>query len=375
MHRIYAAKMGPFVASSLIGTALVLGGGGFRSPFLALSGGLLLCLTVIALLATALGRLSAALGAIAAVQKQVLELREWGGASEKNVSARIERTRKEVKQRLVVIRKELDGVSEKLDAVQTVTERNLGLLEDGGVALRKDDARRFDAMAGNVTKLSRQVSKAEYQIVQHVEALLELRRIFPLPTTPPLLGGWAMDPMAMLRLVNHVLDAKPVLIVECGSGTSTIWLGHALKKNGKGRIISIEHDESFASKTSDAVKRQGLDDIVELRMAPLEEMVLAGATRSWYAPGALSGLSGIDMLLVDGPPASTGELARYPALPLFADSLSPGCFVVLDDVSRSEEKMISKRWKEEFPQLQDEMVLAPRTRGFIWRQDGAGSGK
>lgn len=253
-------------------------------------------------------------------------------------------------------------------------------LQEANVA-REERSARCDALVeewgsslkdvlGAVKSVSNKIGKAEYEMVQEIEALLQLQKLLDLPMPPPLLGGWAMDPLAMLGLVNHVLETKPSLIVECGSGTSTIWLAHALKANGNGRIISLEHSEKFAMRTVHALKQHHLEEVAQVQLAPLTEVEVEGESFSWYAIDTLVKLRDVDLLLIDGPPGSTGALARYPALPMLSASLSPRALIVLDDANRPQEKEVADRWRKEFPQIGEAFDIAPRTHGFIW---GAGS--
>jgi hypothetical protein len=46
----------------------------------------------------------------------------------------------------------------------------------------------------------------------------------------------------------------------------------------------------------------------------------------------------IDLLLVDGPPGSLGEMARYPALHVLESQLASNAVVILDDADRPDER-------------------------------------
>jgi predicted O-methyltransferase YrrM len=71
----------------------------------------------------------------------------------------------------------------------------------------------------------------------------------------------------------------------------------------------------------------------------------------WYARASIERLldSPIDLLLVDGPPAQDPRhrTDRYPAAGFFRPALHTDSLVVLDDVSRSGEAEIVKRWEAE----------------------------
>jgi hypothetical protein len=78
---------------------------------------------------------------------------------------------------------------------------------------------------------------------------------------------------------------------------------------------------------------------------------LGGRDFSWYQTDVFADLQGIDLLVVDGPPARASLEARYPALPTLRDRLSPNAIVVLDDAGREDETQIVERWCAEFDQL------------------------
>lgn len=121
-----------------------------------------------------------------------------------------------------------------------------------------------------------------------------------------------------------------------------------------GRLTSLEHDADWARVVSSQLEREGLAEIARLIQAPLEPHPRALDGASWYAPAALDALpgSGIDLLLVDGPPGY-GEgmtLSRYPALPVLSERLAPGALVALDDAERDGESEILARWERELPE-------------------------
>lgn len=176
---------------------------------------------------------------------------------------------------------------------------------------------------------------------KQLEALISLLTTMNLrhPLSPT--RGWVASPDLLLLLYRTVSEKQPQLIVECGSGTSTLVLAHAAAQYG-GRVVSLDHEAAFAEATKAELARQGLS--ADVRLAPLTDV--EGMT--WYDPAAVSDLTGIDLLFVDGPPTDTGALARYPALPLLWERCAPTLTVLLDDTSRADEKEISARWCSEY---------------------------
>ena len=115
--------------------------------------------------------------------------------------------------------------------------------------------------------------------------------------------------------------------------------------------MALDHDPVFAAKTRDFLARHGVSDIAEVRDAPLEDLSLPGGTYSWYAPQAWKDLTGIDLLFVDGPPAATGSKARYPALPLLREALSPAATVILDDLVVPDMQETLRLWLDAYPEF------------------------
>lgn len=184
------------------------------------------------------------------------------------------------------------------------------------------------------------VKSATSEQTANVESLLQVLPRIPLRAILPTTGGWAMDARSLALLVDLIDKERPSLVVELGGGTSTIWLGYVLQRAGA-RLVSFEHDSGYGSRTQAAVTRHGLDDTVDLRIAPL---VPVDESHQWYDPAAFGDLSSIDLLVVDGPPKKTGAMARWPAVPQLLDRLSPGALVVLDDANRRDERESVSRW-------------------------------
>jgi predicted O-methyltransferase YrrM len=172
-----------------------------------------------------------------------------------------------------------------------------------------------------------------------------------LATGPPLRADdWSLDDAA-LEVVLAELGRGPRVVAECGCGRSTVVIARALRELGGGEVHSLEHDPAWAQLCRMQLAAEGLSEIATVIEAPLGPHALAQPGCGWYAGWAVAQLpeSGIELLLVDGPPAGDPELehSRYPALPALAGRLAPGATVVLDDASRSGERWVLERWEDE----------------------------
>lgn len=207
-------------------------------------------------------------------------------------------------------------------------------------------------------------------VAQDIHALLGLHGALPLERESLVLSGYAAAPDTILHLTTLVAGLPDdALVVEFGSGLSTVWMAAAARRHGRGiRIVSIDHDERWGEETVAALDRLELGGVAEVRIAPLEP--LPGATENdahWYALRALDGLEGIHLLVVDGPPAATGTGARYPAVPQLADRLAAECRIVLDDTDREEERAIAERWLGELGESRDARVERVLDRTTVLR--------
>lgn len=191
-----------------------------------------------------------------------------------------------------------------------------------------------------------------FQQFQFLERLThDLALDFPLPPV----RGWAASPDFLLTAYQTARRIEPGLIVECGSGVSTLIMARAVQQNGKGRVLTLDHDAVFAAKTRELLEEHGLQEFAEVVHAPLAAQKVGNEDFAWYRYDVPPDLS-IDLLIVDGPPEGPNTLARYPAGPRFIPQLNEGGTVLVDDAQRPNEQTAVHRWLEELPNLQAEYV-------------------
>ena len=267
-------------------------------------------------------------------------------------------------------------------AVPTVALMALGLLLGGLLLLIRhnlDLASRIGNLAVQSTRILDTVRRIETdtkieikkeikQTFRQLEALQNLNAVLPANDVLPATRGWAASPDLLSVLVDLVVAERPSLVVECGSGASTLWLALAMRRFGiDGRIVALDHDPVFGGKTRDLLARHDVGDLAEVRDAPLESFSLDGETYSWYARRAWQDLTGIDLLFVDGPPATTGHLARYPALPLLSGALSPVVTAVLDDLVVPDMQKVLRLWLDAYPDFGSEILPLEKQAAVLRR--------
>lgn len=195
---------------------------------------------------------------------------------------------------------------------------------------------------------------------RQLEALHGLYVELAMQRSLPPTRGWAGSPDFLLELARHARTVRPLVVVECSSGVSTVVLARCLQLNGGGKLYSLEHDRAYAQQTRAQLLRHGLQEWAQVLDAPLITHDLGGDLGGekwpWYDLAQLPPEIGIDLLVVDGPPQTTGPLARYPAAPLLFPRLAPGAVVFLDDALRPDEQAALARWQTEFPALQQSAI-------------------
>jgi hypothetical protein len=186
--------------------------------------------------------------------------------------------------------------------------------------------------------------------------------------------GWSMRPSAIASIVNELERGRRRTVVELGAGASTLFLGHALRQLG-GQLTSIEHDDEYADGVRRLVAREGLGDVVSVEVVALApwdatanepadsfgEGAVWQPPTTWYDADRVREVcpSGIETLVVDGPPAGMypDTLVREPAVPVLAPYLAADYAVFLDDAERPAERETLRRWSAT---LGVELVLAER---------------
>jgi predicted O-methyltransferase YrrM len=270
------------------------------------------------------------------------------------------------------------GLATDAGAVPTVALMTLGPLLGGLLLLIRhnlDLASRIGNLADQSTRtldtvrrIGAGLEKEIKQTFRQLEALQNLSAVLPATDVLPATRGWAASPDLLAVLVDLVITERPSLVVECGSGASTLWLALAMRRfEINGRIVALDHDPVFGGKTRCLLARHDVRGLAEVRDAPLESFSLDGQTYSWYARRAWEDLTGIDLLFVDGPPAATGHQARYPALPLLSGSLSPVATVVLDDLVVPDMQEVLRLWLDAYPDFGSEILPLEKQAAVLRR--------
>jgi hypothetical protein len=176
------------------------------------------------------------------------------------------------------------------------------------------------------------------------------RLIRTLPTR-----GWHLRAEAMKLVAQIVAEVRPRLVLELGSGSSTVLLARQCASlGGEARVVSVEERPLFAARTSRLLRHHNLLDRVSLVVSPVVRTRIGhwrGYCYEMSDSGVASAMAGnqAELVLIDGPMSAwtmRGD-CRYATLPLIRRWLTNSAIVLVDDADRRQERDIIERWTAE----------------------------
>ncbi len=207
-----------------------------------------------------------------------------------------------------------------------------------------------DAIAGMSAYLAWSQAAYRDRQIRNIEDMSLLSAVFG--RNCPSFGIWAIE-ADLGRVLADELERRPRLVVELGSGASTVLIAGLLHRHGTGQLISIEHDRRFADATAERVQELGLGERVRIVLAPLRRQLVGTTWTSWYDADAVLDAMGdtkIDLLLVDGPPAVT-RWSRWPAIEVLGSRLAEDGVVLADDGRNRWQRATALRWAHDHHDL------------------------
>lgn len=267
---------------------------------------------------------------------------------------------------------------EQLLAAQTVRETDLlehlttqvQSLVMREVAVPKEFEELFKKQSDDLLRTRRHletaVKKNSANAVRQLQSFVGMQEYFAtgvLPAFNSEAHSWPVSADFALCLMQQLVLKPYDLVIEFGSGMSTVIVAKTLalmaERNGVRQtpFVSFEHLESYYQQTSVHVQQAGLEKAVQLTLAPLEDWQAAdGQIYPYYScQSTLAKLAKQRqtsrkriLVIVDGPPASTGPKARYPAGPLLMAHF-PNAHIdfLMDDYIREDEKQVAQHWLAE----------------------------
>lgn len=204
---------------------------------------------------------------------------------------------------------------------------------------------------------------------RQTEALFSLFSRLQFRAPLPAMRGWAISPDFANVILSEMERNKPKVVLETGSGLSSVLIGYCLERQGGGQLIALEHEAKYLHQTQHNLQVHGVQSFVQLRHAPLIPFTMDGKQWQWYDLLVLdlATLPQIDLLIVDGPPGGTQPMVRYPALNILFDRLAPNAVILVDDYCREDEKEMVARWMTEHPEFTLETVATEKEAAILRR--------
>lgn len=208
-------------------------------------------------------------------------------------------------------------------------------------SLHKKQSRDTERISREIAKAASENKKNQMLTFHQTEAYIQLHNLLDFKARIPNTRSWAASPDLLLTILETVKKYRPGLVVELGSGVSTL----VSAKSGARKVVSIDNSQEWGGKTI-AMLREHKVRGVDVRIAPLQPYA-NGST--WYDTSAIKDLKKIDLLIIDGPPGSKNPEARYPALAEFKDRLSKDAVIIIDDVKRDGERKLAEDFAKALP--------------------------
>lgn len=159
--------------------------------------------------------------------------------------------------------------------------------------------------------------------------------------------GSSVAPSSLRIMLNEIMIGKKESLVEFGAGMSTFFFARTLMRAG-GELVSIEQDAQWLEIVKDFLKRENLEECVNLIHCPID----SENESNWYNRGLLEkALVGrkFDFAFVDAPISSHGHTKiRMPAAGFLQSYLAEGFTIFLDDMNREGEQRIAEEWQKQF---------------------------
>ena len=131
-------------------------------------------------------------------------------------------------------------------------------------------------------QIDKESTKRTDNIFRQLEALEGIYVDLQLKRSLPATRNWAASPDFLMQLVRYALDSISEVLVECGSGASTIVLARCAQINRLGHVYSLEHQPQYAQIARRHLESHGLSGWATVLDAPLRPHAIHGGNWLWY---------------------------------------------------------------------------------------------
>lgn len=268
-----------------------------------------------------------------------------------------------------VVQRRATAIEERLTRLSE-GQRRLPFMLDYLEAMSASSSTSAVRIVDQIESLGASAAGLHLDTQRQLQAVVDLHHLVEIKHRLPPMGGWAASADFSVLMIQELIRVRPRTVVECGSGTTTLLLSLAVRQYGlPTRVVALEHLETIKAHTEETLRQHGVEDLAEVRLAPLSPVSMPGHASPWYAEEVLADLDDIGLLVVDGPPATTGDRARFPAVPLLRDRMSARCVIVVDDLSRPADLEVAQSWSALLPEFEFEQLDTLQKHAGVFRRE------
>jgi len=140
-----------------------------------------------------------------------------------------------------------------------------------------------------------------------------------------------------LEQIARLMRETEGVVLECGSGVTTLLAGLLAEKYGR-HVWTLEHHPDWCGTIRRQLARRGIRT-VKVCHAPLTGY----GDYEWYRIPEIPLPADFGLVICDGPPGRT-QGGRYGMLPQMQARLRPDCRILMDDTHRRKERAVMDRW-------------------------------
>lgn len=218
-----------------------------------------------------------------------------------------------------------------------------------------------------ISKSNRETHKNTKELSHHskkADDIYAMSILQPLLANLPYLpfNGGALRPICMAYVLNEIIINQRRLVIEFGSGLSTIIMARLIKKNNlETRVIAIEHNEKWAFILQGYLENEELQDFVKIVRVDLKDVQTPLGLVKWYDYEVIASEimdKKFDLIIIDGPPANEERImhSRFPALSKLKNNTAEDFCLILDDANRQGEKDLVNYYREHNPTVKHTLV-------------------
>lgn len=178
---------------------------------------------------------------------------------------------------------------------------------------------------------------------KELQAIEILKEFYPKNYFP--VTGFSLGFQEIQHIINDIAYFNPKIILEFGSGISTIIISNYLKANNSNSIIfSIDNNQGW----QEAVKKEiHGNDNTTFFCFPVEdaELTFREEKVKWYqipSDHFLNSVNEFELVIVDGPYGRISRFARFGFIPFLTGKLAKDAVLFIDDTHRPDELEIAE---------------------------------